>query len=139
MKSRVIVAAIIQKGDQYLFGQKPNNKGPYPNTWHLLGGGVNLEEEKLEDALIREIKEEAGIEVKDVKRVSFDEDYEKDKHGEMTHYVFLVYQTTYESGEVQAKDDIEELKWFSVSELQAIPLTRPSLKLFKELHLIQKN
>ncbi|MEI2724053.1 MAG: NUDIX domain-containing protein [Verrucomicrobiota bacterium] len=65
--------------------------GPYPNTWHLLGGGVKLGEESCEEALRREIREEAGIELAEVRRVSFDEDYEPNKHGVMTHYVFLVY------------------------------------------------
>lgn len=136
MKSRLVVTGIVKKGDAYLFGQKSNNKGPYPNTWHLLGGGVNLEEETAEDAMRREIKEEAGIEVDNLERVSFDEDYEPDKHGEMTHYVFLVYQANYKSGDLQPKDDIEKLQWVHKSKLKNISLTRPSVKLFKELKLI---
>lgn len=133
MKSRLVVAAVIKKGDEYLFGQKPNNKGPYPNAWHLLGGGVDLEKETVEEAVIREIKEEAGIEVENIQRVSFDEDYEKDKHGEMTHYVFLAYQATYKSGALKAQDDIATLQWFTLEELRTIPLTRPTIKLFKEV------
>ena len=79
MKSRVIVTAIIENNNMFLFGQKPHDVGPYPNTWHLLGGGVNMEQETLEDALRREIQEEAGIEIDTIKKVSFDEDYEPDK------------------------------------------------------------
>lgn len=136
MKSRLVVSAIIKKGDQYLFGKKQKDVAPYPNTWHLLGGGVNLEKEKLEEALRREVKEEAGIELGDIKRISFDEDYESNKHGEITNYVFLVYEGEYKSGELKAKDDIEKLQWFHKSELKNIPLTRPSIKLFKEFNLI---
>lgn len=136
MKSRLVVSAIFKKGDQYLFGKKQKDVAPYPNAWHLLGGGVNLEEENLEEAIRREVKEEAGIELGKLKRVSFDEDYEPNKHGEMTHYVFLVFESEYKSGELNAKDDIEELKWFHKSELKNIPLTRPSIKLFKELGIV---
>lgn len=136
MKSRLIVAVIIKKGEKYLLGMKPNNIAPYPNTWHLLGGGVNLDEEKLEEAVRREVREEAGIELDRIKRVSFDEDYEPDKHGEITHYVFLAYEGEYKSGELKANDDIHKLRWFSSSELKSIPLTRPSVKLFKELKFI---
>lgn len=136
MKSRLIVAAIIKKGDKYLLGLKPNNIPPYPNTWHLLGGGVNLEEENLEEAIRREVREEASIELGVIKRVSFDEDYEPNKHGEKTHYVFLVYEGEYKSGELKADDDIHELKWFSPAEIKNISLTRPSIKLFKELEII---
>jgi len=133
MKSRVIVAAIIEKDGKILLGQKPKNIGPYPNTWHLPGGGVKLEVESLEEALQREIREECSIEIDNIKRVSFDEDYAKDKHGEHTHYLFLVYQVHYKSGKVKSADDIEKLRWFSKNELKNILLTKPSIKLFKEL------
>lgn len=133
MKSRVIVAAIIKKDGKFLLGSKPKGVGPYPDTWHLLGGGANLEEENLEEAIRREIKEEAGIELLELKKVSFDDGYEPDKHKEMTHYVFLVFEGEYKSGEVRAGDDIVELKWFTNSELKSIPLPKPTLKVFKEL------
>lgn len=136
MNSRLIVSAIIKKGDKYLLGHKPNNIPPYPNTWHLLGGGANLEEEDLENAIRREVKEEAGIELGELKRVSFDEDYEPNKHGEKTHYVFLVFEGYYALGKLKANDDIHKLKWFSQDELAKVPLTRPSIKLFKELKII---
>ena len=90
----------------------------------------------MEEAIRREVKEEAGIELGVIKRVSFDEDYEPNKHGEKTHYVFLVYEGEYKSGELKADNDIHELKWFSHRELRDITLTRPSIKLFKELRII---
>lgn len=136
MKARVIVTTLIEKKGKMLLGQKPKNVGPYPNTWHLPGGGVDLEKESLEDAVRREIKEETGLTVSKMERVSFDEDYEPDKHGEMTHYLFLVYKVTPTSMDAKAADDIIELKWFKKSELKNIPLTRPSVKFFKEIEWI---
>jgi len=135
MKSRVIVSAIIKKGSKYLLGKKPKDIPLYPNTWHLLGGGIRLDEEKLEEALRREIKEEAGIEIANIKRLSFDEDYENNKNGEMTHYLFLVFEVECKSDEVKPNDDITELKWFTKEQLKTIPITRPSIKLFREIGL----
>jgi 8-oxo-dGTP pyrophosphatase MutT (NUDIX family) len=136
MECRVIATAIIEKNGKLLFGQKPKNIGPYPNTWHLLGGGVKLGEESLFDAIKREIREEAGIEISDVERVSFDEDYEPNKSGEMTHYIFLVFKAKHKSGEAKASDDVTELRWFGKSDLGKVAHTRPSIKLFKELGYI---
>jgi hypothetical protein len=68
--------------------------------------------------------------------VSFDEDYESNKRGEMTHYIFLVFKARHKSGEAKASDDVTELRWFDKSELGKISLTRPSIKLFKELGYI---
>lgn len=133
MKYRIIVSAIIEKNGKYLFGQKPSNVGPYPNTWHLIGGGVDMENETLEEALRREIKEETGLEVQNITRMGFDEDTTPNKHGEMTHYVFLIHHAQYKSGEVVPKDDIAQTQWFGKEELKTIPLTSPSQRLFKKL------
>jgi ADP-ribose pyrophosphatase YjhB (NUDIX family) len=134
MKTRVIVSAIIENGDKLLFGRKRENANPYPNTWHLIGGGIE-DEERLEESLKREIREEANIEVKIKEMVGFDDDFEPNKHGEMTHYIFLVYKAKYVSGKLKADDDIETLQWFSKNELPK-NLSRPSIKLFKKLDYI---
>lgn len=133
MKARVIVTTLIEKNGKILLGQKPKDVGPYPNTWHLPGGGVNLENESLADAVKREIKEETALIVDTMERVSFDEDYEPDKKGEMTHYVFLVYKVKPKTMNAKAADDIITLKWFTKFELKLLTLTRPSIKLFNEL------
>lgn len=132
MNARVIVTALVEKEGKFLFGRKPNGVGPYPDTWHLLGGGVKLGEESCEEALRREFREESGIELAEVRRVSFDEDYEPNKRGEMTHYVFLVYVARCVSVAAQAADDIIELCWIDKRELGSYRFTRPTEKLFRE-------
>lgn len=136
MNTRLVVAVVIQRDGKYLLGRKPPNTPPYPNTWHLIGGGVNLEQESLEQAIRREVKEEAGIELGELERVWFDDDYEPNKRGEQTHYVFVVFKGEYHSGIVQAGDDIQELKWFCQEELKDIPLPRTSITLFRKLEIL---
>ena len=135
METRVIVSAIIEKNDKFLFGKKPKNIGPYPNTWHLLGGGIE-QGESLIDAARREVREESGIEITDINPISFDEDTEPNKHGIETHYIFLVFKAKYKSGKLKPKDDINELKWIDKSSLSSIKLNRPTIRLFKKLKLI---
>lgn len=132
MKARVIVAALIEKDGKILLGKKQANIGPYPNTWHLPGGGVDLANESLEEAMKREVKEETGLDTLRLERVSFDEDYEPDKRGERTHYVFLVYKVIPHDVNAVAADDIVKLQWFKKSELKTLQLTRPSVKFFQE-------
>ena len=135
MQTRVIVSAVIEKDGKLLFGRKKQNVGPYPNTWHLIGGGIN-QSESLFDALKREVHEEAGIKIKNIVPLSFDEDYEPNKHGKRTHYIFLVFKAQYASGTLKANDDIVQLIWVKKSLLSTIKLNRPSMKLFKKLKLI---
>ena len=135
METRVVVSAVIEKDGKFLFGKKPQNMGPYPNTWHLLGGGVN-EGESIIEAVKREVLEESGIALTNMEPISFDEDYEPNKHGIKTHYIFLVFKAQYKSGELKPKDDITELKWVENPALSHIELNRPTIKLFKRLKLI---
>ena len=135
MKTRVIVSAVIEKDDLLLFGKKTADIWPSPNTWHLIGGGVS-EDESLIDAIKREIREESRIEVEIVESIGFDEDHEPNKHGEMTHYIFLVYRARYLSGEPRADDDIVHLEWIPRTRLPEIELNRPSLKLFRKMGYI---
>ncbi len=133
MKTRIVVTAIIKKEDKYLFGRKPKDVHPYPNTWNLLGGGMHLGEEDLEKALRREIREEAGIEITNIKKVTFNEDTSTNKLHEETAYIFLIFVVQYLSGELKAGDDIMELQWFTKEELKNIALNEPTKKLFKEI------
>lgn len=135
-KTRLIVSTIIEDGDKILFGRKKENIGPYPNTWHFIGGGVN-EDESLEEGMKREIREETGIEVEIVEKLGFDEDYEPNKHGEMMHYVFLFFKTRYVSGTPTAQDDIVDLRWFLKSELPVEELNAPSVRLLKKIGYIK--
>ncbi|HWY79193.1 MAG TPA: NUDIX domain-containing protein [Candidatus Sulfotelmatobacter sp.] len=133
MKARVIVAILVEKEKKILLGRKPDNVGPYPNTWHFPGGGVNLEDESVADAVKRELKEETSLEVAEMERVSFSEDYEPNKNGEMTHYVFLVYKVIPKTTDAKAADDIVKVQWFTKSEVKKLSLTRPSLTFFQEI------
>jgi len=136
MNSRLAVVGLVEKQGQYLLGQKPPNVGPYPNTWHIPGGGVDLDNETVEEALKREIKEEAGIEIKDVKVICFDEDEEPNKHGEITRYVFLQFTADYLSGKIKPNDDMYNLKWVDKNELKNLNLNKPTAKFLKKLNLL---
>ena len=136
MKSRIIVVGLIEKEGRFLLGKKPTGIGPYPNTWHLPGGGIAPEKESMEDALKRETEEEAGIKIQNIQPTGVDEDYEKDKHGEMTHYIFLDFKADYLSGKIKAGDDMNKLQWIEKNKLKDLSLNKPTKKLLQKLNLI---
>jgi nucleoside triphosphatase len=54
-----------------------SNRGVFPGQWGFPGGGIEPNE-KMIDALRRELKEELGIEIKEIKPAFFkDGQYEK--------------------------------------------------------------
>jgi ADP-ribose pyrophosphatase YjhB (NUDIX family) len=133
MKSRVVVSVLIEKDGELLFGRKKANRRPYPNTWLTIGGGVDLETETLEEGLRREVREETGLELSNIRKLAFDEDVEPDNEGKDVHYLFLTFVAQCQSGTAKAGDDIVELKWVPIEDLSKINLPRPTIKLFKEL------
>ncbi|OGH05190.1 MAG: hypothetical protein A2W22_06000 [Candidatus Levybacteria bacterium RBG_16_35_11] len=136
MKTRVVVAAIIEHNGKILLGRKSPGRGPYPDMWQIPGGGANLESESLVDALKREIKEEVGIEIFNIKPVAFNEDYAKNRHNEMVHYVFLQFHVFSKTDKVSPGDDMEKLEWSKKDKLGEYELCLPTKKLFKKVGLI---
>jgi 8-oxo-dGTP diphosphatase len=120
MQLRVIVSAVIEKDDKVLMGLK-ENLAPYPNTWHIPGGGLDIAE-TLDDGVRREVREETGVEIRGLRRLPFFEDFTKGQDGEIVHYIFLVYLANYESGELLSKSDLQELKWIDKSHIKQMAM-----------------
>lgn len=158
----IVSALIFSKDNKLLMGKKdPKLGGVYNDCWHIPGGGVNKQETKI-DALIREIKEEVGIDLLAYKvKLVDDKDSgvsEKlvDKNGdgirigesivgaekvvvEMHFNVYKVVISDKNSSdiEVNLSWDLAESKWFTIPELESIKLTPPSIKLFKKFGYIK--
>ena len=65
--TKIAVTGIIEHNGQVLVGKKIKKDGHFlSEKWHIPGGGIE-ENETDENALIREMQEEAGIKVKVVK------------------------------------------------------------------------
>lgn len=131
MRTRVVVASIIEKEGRFLFGRKDKDVSPYPNKWLILGGCMR-EGESILEALKREIMEEAGIEIDDIEPLRFDEDIGV-RNGEEVHFVFLQFKSRWKSGEPRPGDDIVELRWADRKEIPGLEFSKPTLKLFKKI------
>lgn len=141
---RTIVSGLIFSSDgKLLMGKKdPKKGGVYANCWHLPGGGVD-DRETLAQAVVREIREEVGIAVKEAQCVLIDDkgsgESIKTIDGEevlcqMQFNVFRIeLATTAEETSVILNDDLVEYGWFAPEELRAAKLTPPSVELFMRL------
>jgi mutator protein MutT len=121
------VGAVILDGDSILLEKRKN--APSKGKWSVPGGLVELGED-VEQAVIREVKEETGLEVYEprfidvVNYVSLGE-----KGAVMYHYVILDYLVTVRSGELEAASDADALKWVPFNEVEEYDLTE-SFRLF---------
>jgi bifunctional NMN adenylyltransferase/nudix hydrolase len=87
-------------------------------SYRLIGGFFDVaSDESLEDAALRELREEVGdVATKNLQYVTSkkvdDWRYRDNQH----KIVSALFVTEYISGEVTPQDDIEEVKWFSIDE-----------------------
>ena len=142
--NRTIVSAMIMSNDGKILLGKVREGGVYPDCWHIPGGGVDDGESK-EQALIREMHEEIGLDIASLpKKLVRDTDTgEADKTdkqtGETYHVVmqFNVYQINIplpnSDIKIHLHDDLTEYRWVSIGDLPNYKHTPPSEKLFKAL------
>ena len=117
------VGALIIKNKKILLVQNAHEKAR--GQWSLPAGQVE-QNESLENAAIRETKEETGFVINILRRINT-------YQFENPEYSYHVYAAEIVGGEIQYDpEEIMNLGWFSVSEIQGIEL-RPSISFIPDL------
>ena len=101
------VGVCIKKDGKVLMGKR---KGSWmPGTWALPGGKLDMNEE-LEACALRKIREETGMEFKNIRYITLTNDIAKEAG---VHYLTLFYEADWKAGEPQVMepDKCEEWKW----------------------------
>ncbi len=127
MNPQVGVGVIIRKNNRLLLGKRKNTHGE--GTWSFPGGHLEFNEE-IEDCATREVWEEVGISIKNVRYAAFTNDIFRQ---EGKHYVTLFVVCDYDCGEVRVKEPqkCEEWRWFDWSALPR-PLFLPIQNLLRQ-------
>ena len=106
------VDAAVRRQDSILLVRR--KYPPNPGSWVLPGGFVDRDEDP-EHAVIRELKEEAGLDGVNPKLLMVMGDPERD---ERKHVVSIVYELTVDSTQIPvAGDDASEAKFWSIDDI----------------------
>jgi 8-oxo-dGTP diphosphatase len=126
-RPRIGIGVIVIKDNKVLLGKRKNAHGE--GSWSFPGGHLEFNEE-VEDCARREVEEETGLKIKNLKSGPFTNDiFEKERR----HYVTLFVVSEYDSGELQnlEPDKCERWDWFGWDNLPE-PLFVPFQNLLKQ-------
>lgn len=126
------VGVIVKKNGLVLLGKRKNSYGA--ETWAFPGGHLEFGE-KVEDCAVREVLEETGITIENLKKETFTEDISRE---EGRHYITIFVSADYEDGEpkVQEPEKCEKWDWFKWGALPE-PLFLPIKNLIEQGFNIQ--
>lgn len=146
--SRNIVCGVIYNQEGLiLLGKRPSHKGVYRNQWGIIGGGID-EGEDAETALLREIKEEAGlIDVVISQKIDFLQELlatkrladSTDQLVQMRTVYYTCIATCIAShGQLSPNDEWKELRWMDKGTIKKIipDLNEPTKVLFEKIGII---
>ncbi len=134
MRQRVIVAALIEKDGHFLFIRQDKPGGAFPDTLHIPGGGVEPGEDP-DDAIVREVQEETGVRMRDLRRHDFGSAIVEYK-GETIQFVYLQYTGVWKEGVANPGSDAIETLWLSQAELATAKHNPLTLKLLSDRGLL---
>lgn len=145
IQREVVSALIFSQDEKLLQGKKdPRGGGVYADCWHMPGGGIEAGEDRL-TALIREVKEETGIdifpypiELIDIASGEAEKTIKETEERvicEMTFYDYKITISDRVAADIQIslQDDLVEHRWSRIDELANLKLTPPSIDLFTKL------
>lgn len=124
------VGAVVIQGEKVLLVRR--GQPPLHRRWTLPGGLVELGE-TIEQALVREVREETGWSVRVVKELALFDFIEKDDSGRVRyHYVLADFLCRYVEGDLAAGSDVEEVRLASWNELPDFDLTPKALEVIED-------
>ncbi|MCG9769637.1 NUDIX hydrolase [Pseudoalteromonas piscicida] len=124
---RVGVGVVIMHDNKILLGERIGAHGAH--TWATPGGHLEYRED-IEACAIREVYEETGLDVVNVEKLGFTNDYFAD---EQKHYVtlFVMARCDTHDAEVKEPNKCKQWQWFSLDELPQ-PLFLPLVNFLEE-------
>lgn len=121
----IVVGLVWNRRGELLLCQMSPHRGVFPGQWGLPGGGID-DGERMVDALRRELREEIGIEVEDVRPAFFkDATHEKvfaDGRRGPVYMIFLLFHCRAVDETLILGDELIAYRWVREDELGSLEL-----------------
>lgn len=126
----IVVGLVWNEEGKLLLCKMDARRGVFPGQWGLPGGGVK-QSEWMGDALRRELREELGIEVGEIKPAFFKDGLHEKTMPDGTivpvYMIFLIFHCRALSEEVQLNEEFSEYRWVAEDEVSALDLNEQTI------------
>jgi len=120
-KPIVGTGAIIVCDGKMLLEKRKNDPGK--GRWSVPGGVVELGE-NVKQTVIREVKEETGLDVAEPEHIDVVDQITRDENGRIKyHFVIIDYLVNLKGGTLNAASDADALQWVSLDDVEKYDLT----------------
>ena len=121
----VVAAVLVRKDDKVLLAKR--GWDPFKGLWAPPGGGIELGETVFQ-AGKRKLLEETGIDAEIIGIQTVEDLIHRDEEGTVeTHIIIIRLLGRYSGGTAKADSDADDAGWFSIDELDGLPL-RPGVR-----------
>ncbi len=123
------VGALVFRGEEVLLVKRGNP--PRQGQWSIPGGIQQLGE-SVAEAVLREVKEEAGIDVEVKEVIAVVDSIARDEAGRVSyHYTLVDLLAEWQAGEAVAGDDAAEVAWVPLDGLAPYGLWSETLTVIR--------
>lgn len=120
------VAAMIFSDGSVLLARRRNPPGE--GRWALPGGVVELGE-RVREAVVREVREECGLEVEPVKLLTVFDSIVRDEEGRVKfHYILFEFLCRVVGGTLTSATDALEARWVPLEGLEKLPMSQGTIR-----------
>lgn len=109
---------ILDKDRNILVAKRDENDDIYPGLWGIPGGKMEITDPSIEESVRREVREEVNVEVSELTLVSNNTRVHND-----INKLFMVFTSTYKSGDPAPLEEMSEVRWFKFEELSKEMMT----------------
>ncbi len=132
----IVVGLVWNRCGRLLFCRMAPDRGVFPGQWGFPGGGIEPGE-RMEPALRRELREEIGVEVEDIRPAFFKDCSHPKRLADGTvrsvYMIFLLFHCTAVDDELTLNDEFVEYRWVAESEVDRLDLNEETVDTLRRL------